>query len=195
MKVSADCSFESTQLEIFSVRPIMHIFLPLSIVVLAGALIRPISSSLERAFNEYDNSCSCGFRYENNCAHFLSNALIKGGFSQLDGGIGSNFRKRNGMIVCRTGRPVRANELRAWFREFYGGWHRTPRVGVNFVYQQRVSDGQGHVLLKDYTREMVNKYPTASKGQNVKGTADFDGVDGWIQEFYYPTTSSVCYNA
>lgn len=171
--------------------------LQISIVVLAGVLvlIRPISSggSLEKAFDAYtSNSCSCGIRYADNCAHYLSNALIKGGFSELDGGNGKDLRKeRNGMIVCRTGRPVRAKELRNWFKKLYGRSYLEPRVGVNLVYQERMSNGQGHVLLKKYTQKMVinyhNKWPAVtSKGQNFRGTADFDGEPGWFQEFLYP---------
>ena len=44
--------------------------------------------SLEAAWNSYENKCVCEHRYDNNCAHFLSNALILGKFSILDGGKG-----------------------------------------------------------------------------------------------------------
>ena len=42
---------------------------------------------------------------------YLSNAMILGGFSEIDGGKGVNFRIVNGFCVYRSGRPVRAKEL------------------------------------------------------------------------------------
>ena len=45
-----------------------------------------------------------------------------------------------------------------------------PRVGVNFVNQERQRDGKGHVLLKNYTQTMVDNYcknpRVHSPGQN-----------------------------
>ena len=146
-------------------------------------------ASSQTAYSLYSNSCSCGTKYKNNCAHYLSNALINGRFSGIDGGDGADLRKRNGMIVCPTGRPVRAKELRDWISRKYGGSRSYPQVGINFVYQERRSDGQGHVLLKDYTQSMVdnyNKNPRVhSPGINAQGTCDRDGESGWNQEFYY----------
>jgi len=71
--------------------------------------------SLQKAWDAYENECVCKERQENNCAHYISNALIKGGFSELDGGEGGNQRIRNGFCVCPKGRPIRAKELRDWF--------------------------------------------------------------------------------
>ena len=102
--------------------------------------------SLQSAWGQYTDSCVCGNDYENNCAHYLSNALILGGFSEIDGGKGANFRIVNGFCVCRSGRPVRAKELRDWFGRKWT-YHSSPKPdGINLVYQEE--DGQGHVLLK-----------------------------------------------
>lgn len=41
--------------------------------------------------------------------------MIKGGFSELDGGKGAEYRIVDGRCVCAMGRPVRAKEMRTWF--------------------------------------------------------------------------------
>ena len=104
--------------------------------------------SVQSAWDSYSNSCACGQRYDNNCAHFLSNALIEGGFSAIDGGDGCDLRTVNGFCVCKSGRPIRAKELRNWFGR---NWTRrsSPQDGINVVYQEK--SGQGHVLLKKYS--------------------------------------------
>jgi hypothetical protein len=53
----------------------------------------------------WTNACGGGDRYANNCAHFLSNALIGGGYAEL---LGYGAR-------CPAGRPLRARELNQWF--------------------------------------------------------------------------------
>ena len=142
--------------------------------------------SLRKAFDAYENSCDCKHSYDRrNCAHYLSNALIKGGFAEIDGGNGGNLRIENGYYVCRSGRPVRAKQLRAWFQKKWR-CHAKPRVGINVLYQEN-DNGQGHVLLKEYTEEMVNKYcrnpRVLTNGENVAGTGDYGE---WpTQEFYY----------
>lgn len=35
---------------------------------------------MDTAFNLYKNSCKCGKAFDNNCAHYLSNAMIQAGF-------------------------------------------------------------------------------------------------------------------
>ena len=129
--------------------------------------------SFQSAWDNYSSSCVCGYAYDNNCAHYLSNALIKGGFSEIDGGVGANFRIVNGFCVCRSGRPVRAKELRDWFGRKWSFHSSSPSDGMVLVYQER-SDGQGHVLLKKY-----------SGGNSIgyKGTGDYPS---WpTQQYYY----------
>lgn len=132
-----------------------------------------MSLDIEAAWKSYTHSCECGDSFDGtNCAHFLSNALIKGGFTEIDGQKGAKFRIVNGFCVCTHGRPVRAKEMRAWFAR---KWKRQqkPQEGYNAVYQQR-ADGQGHVLLL--------------KGADPKST-DFKGTGNYhswsIQEYYY----------
>ena len=107
-------------------------------------------------------------------AHISSNALIKGGFTEIDGGNGEAVRTVNGLCVCWSGRPIRAKELRAWFGRQWTS-HKEPQEGINAVYQERASDHHGHVLLKLYD---------AQKQQNdFRGTKDYPGWE--IQEYYY----------
>ena len=130
--------------------------------------------SLQTAWNKYSDSCKCGHGYEtydNNCAHFLSDALIKGGFSDIDGGSGGDLRQVNGFCVCRSGRPLRAKELRMWFGREWSR-HSKPQNGINAVYQE--SSGQGHVLLKSYKD---------GKSTGHVGTGDYPGWS--TQEYYY----------
>ena len=128
--------------------------------------------SLQTSFDKYTNSCVCGYAYDNNCAHYLSNAMILGGFSEINGGNGANFRIVNGFCVCRSGRPVRAKEMRDWFGRKWT-YHSTPPTnGICLVYQE--SSGQGHVLLKKY-----------QDGRSIghAGTGDYPS---WpIQQYYY----------
>lgn len=99
-----------------------------------------LSASLSNAFNLYEDKCDCGDRYENNCAHFLSNALIKAGFRMPSWG-----------AKCRSGRMIRAKELRDWAKSIpnvvFKANHNSINSGHWFVYQERASDGQGHVCI------------------------------------------------
>jgi hypothetical protein len=51
--------------------------------------------------------CAGGDRYPNNCAHFLSNAFIAAGYTEL----------RTYGARCPTGRPIRAREMWQWFQQ------------------------------------------------------------------------------
>ena len=128
--------------------------------------------SLQTSYDKYTNSCVCGYAYENNCAHYLSNAMILGGFSEINGGNGANFRIVNGFCVCRSGRPVRAKEMRDWFGRKWTFHSTPPTNGICLVYQE--SSGQGHVLLKKY-----------KDGRSIghAGTGDYPNWS--IQQYYY----------
>ena len=136
--------------------------------------------SLEAAFDKYSNSCTCPCQYDHNCAHYLSNALILGGFEELHGGNSKScyHGSSSHMLVCQTGRPIRAKELRKWFYERYRK-STHPHVGVNFVYQERARDGQGHVLLKKYNQN--------GEFESYRGTGDYPG---WAIQEYFITHSN-----
>lgn len=92
--------------------------------------------------------------YQNNCAHYLSDAFIEAGFSELavahscvsSGG-------RCGPPHCTSGgkRPIRARDVRCWFNEKDANPDSTVGKGTGHyaVYQERQSDGQGHVVILD----------------------------------------------
>ena len=129
--------------------------------------------SVQSAWDNYSHSCVCGEKYKNNCAHYLSNALIEAKYSDIDGGKGANFRIVNGFCVCRSGRPVRAKELRDWFGKEWSFHSLPPTDGIVLVYQEK-SNGQGHVLLKKYKD---------GKSTGHQGTGDFPA---WpTQQYYY----------
>ena len=128
--------------------------------------------SLQGVWDNYTNSCVCSKSYSENCAHYISNALILAGCREIDGGIGDDQRIVNGFCVCPCGRLIRAKELHGWFgRKFT--CHSSPRDGINLVYQES-SGGKGHVLLK------ICK---GGKLMGFKGTTDHP--DWPTQEYYY----------
>ena len=57
----------------------------------------------------------------------------------------------NEFCVCKHGRPVRAKEMREWFKKKWN-LHQKPQEGYNFVYQEN-EKRQGHVLLLKGTNE------------------------------------------
>jgi hypothetical protein len=69
-------------------------------------------TTIEGAAKLFANSCAGGDRYENNCAHFLSNAFIRAGFGEL--------RNANDCIDARCSteakRPIRARDMWCWFK-------------------------------------------------------------------------------
>lgn len=133
-----------------------------------------MSGSLSSAWSSYSGTCLCGNKegYANNCAHYLSNAMILGGYSQINGGKGAEMRIVNGFCVCSEGRPIRAKEMRSWFGTKWTR-HSSPTEGINVVYQEE--RGQGHVLLK--------KYDSKGKSIGYRGTGDYPSWS--TQEYYY----------
>eukprot|EP00052_Salpingoeca_macrocollata_P024585 m.220690 g.220690 ORF g.220690 m.220690 type:complete len:151 (+) comp22277_c1_seq1:3138-3590(+) len=90
-----------------------------------------------RAMADYEGECVCGTRYDNNCAHFLSNWMI------LDGRLAT---KPGGSTAwCPAGRPIRAKEMRAVFTGM--GLQRSfnPPAGNCFIYCEDNTSHQGHV--------------------------------------------------
>lgn len=134
-------------------------------------LTMTIQRSLTDAFNNYRGRCDCGEDLGNNCAHYLSDALIRSGYAaELDGGNGALYRRRHGRIVCRAGRPVRAKEIMGWFVSKATDIHSGEPIGDTrhwAVYQKRASDGQEHVVIHahngtgtTYTWRGTGNYPT-----------------------------------
>lgn len=101
--------------------------------------------SLNNVGGKYYAGCTCGTRYDNNCAHFLSNAFVLAGYGDL---------LTSSLITarCPHKRPIRAQDMLKWFQAkktgFYGG--RVQRsTGWWAVYQE--TSGWQHVVVIDST--------------------------------------------
>lgn len=95
---------------------------------------------LPGAFAKYKDACECGERFENNCAHFLSNAFLLQD---------PNIRFPAGLEKCTKGRLKRAKEMLAWFRTLNPQFKEN-HTGITdyywFVYEESPV-GQGHVCI------------------------------------------------
>jgi hypothetical protein len=141
-----------------------------------------IQRALWLAYGAYRGSCDCSENLGNNCAHYLSDALIRAGYGELDGGKGGLYRRRNGRIVCKSGRPVRAKEMRDWFAsKAIDTRTNEPEAdipdGYWAVYQERARDGQGHVLLHHHT----------GGSYSYRGTGDYPT---WRTQIHYSIPSA-----
>jgi hypothetical protein len=115
------------------------------------------------AFNLYRDNCTCGNRYDNNCAHFLSNAFLLQA---------PNYRFPNQLAKCPHGRLIRAKEMLDWFRTISTGYRQNCNgitEGIWFTYQE--SGGQGHVVLHNH-----------AGGLTWRGTGNYPG---WPVQWHY----------
>ncbi|VXC65663.1 hypothetical protein [Pseudomonas sp. 9Ag] len=111
------------------------------------------AKTLEGAAKLFEPACKGEVSsYANNCAHYLSDALIDAGFSDLSSAHAC-VTHRCGTPDCTSGgkRPTRAKDMRCWFLEKDGSPVSSVQRGTGFyaVYQERQSDGQGHVVILD----------------------------------------------
>jgi hypothetical protein len=67
--------------------------------------------SLATVASNYTGSCDGGDSFDNNCAHFLSNAFIKAGFSEL-----YNNNPNINARCTPARRPIRARDMWSWFQ-------------------------------------------------------------------------------
>jgi hypothetical protein len=131
--------------------------------------------SLADVFDHYRGRCECGEILDNNCAHFLSDAFIRAGYTELDGGTGARFRRHDGRIVCAGGRPVRAREMREWFG----------RMATDSRDGEPTDDRYWAVFQQDpggYWGGHVAIHRHDGRGYAVAGTGDFP--EWRIQEHY-----------
>ena len=108
----------------------------------------------------YSNSCECGERFTNNCAHFLSNWMIN-----------NSVLSKNpaGAYCCKSGRPIRAKEMRKVFTNTMGlsKSFNPPKNGGNcYIYCEDNKTHQGHVY-----------YGTKSSCAAGTGSGDDFGMD------------------
>lgn len=121
-----------------------------------------LSSFMENWYDAYYHGCVCGTRYNNNCAHFLSNACYP---------TASGFPRK--YAKCPAGRLIRAKEMLQWFRSFSTGFaenHNRLGSAIWFVYEEYA--GQAHVCLH---REAPSRY-------SWKGTANYPS---WPVQWHY----------
>mgnify|MGYP001408018729 CR=1 FL=1 len=127
-----------------------------------------IQRTPEEAFKNFTDSCTCGEDLGNNCAHYLSDAFIRAGYSELDGGKGGLYRRKKGRTVCKHGRPVRARELETWFaakakQKSKKNDHSKP--GFWAVWQGGGTYWGGHVA--------VHEHKGKGTPHDVRGTGDY----------------------
>lgn len=106
------------------------------------------AGTITKAAGLYVDSCSGGDVYENNCAHFLSNAFILAGASDIS--------SSHSCIEARCGtnqkRPIRARNMHCWFKEKAKRTSLVPVRDDGFwaVFQLKESAyWGGHVALID----------------------------------------------
>lgn len=101
---------------------------------------------LRNVCDRYTHSCTCRTAYANNCAHYLSNAFILAGYSDL---------LTSPIITarCPHRRPIRAQDMLRWFQAKQSGYHgaRIQRnTGIWATYQE--TPGSQHVVVIDTDR-------------------------------------------
>lgn len=106
--------------------------------------------SLATAADQFTRSCdTCNQVLDNNCAHYVSNALAKAGF---------NITAADSCINARCNAPfgqrriIRAHELRDWIvkNTTFTAHNTKPPVGTAaFFFCLRNRDSQGHVGFID----------------------------------------------
>lgn len=125
---------------------------------------RLTATFLQESFSLYRGRCECGAAYDNNCAHFLTDAMIRAGLPQQFPGA---------YAKCAQGRLIRAKECLAWFKSFSTGFaqnHSGISSGYWFVYQE--SGGQGHVCI----------HHESSSQYEWRGTTD---LPSWPVQWHY----------
>jgi len=101
--------------------------------------------SIESAAMHYNQRCVYGDRESNNCAHFLSDAFIRAGYTELSTRDAITERCQG-----EYGRVTRAQEMLAWFQEMATEFHQgRPEPGTGFWAGYQEKPGERHVLILD----------------------------------------------
>lgn len=130
--------------------------------------LKPLARTLASVATFWNNSCNLSDVEGNNCAHYLSDAFIRAGYPELKK-VSANphislWCDWNDTVKSDNARPVRALDMKGWFDSMATRRATTKQSGNGFwaVYQERQSDGQGHVLLYDSDNDVV--YGTGGVG-------------------------------
>lgn len=111
----------------------------------------PATGTIATAAAEYNGRCAGGDHYANNCAHYLSDAFLRAGFTELAAGQSADH-----FITARCGtlakRPIRARDMWQWFQSKAAQTSKTLNcnTGLWAVFQldEAVYWG-GHVVIVD----------------------------------------------
>ena len=148
------------------------------------------SWGLKATYDNYTGRCIGGDRQSNNCTHYLSDSFMRSGFYWL---VGSNTyinaRCSGNFSNYYMRRPIRAKEMRDWFRSMspiYGNniitassgselYRKLARTKKKYwaVYQGGGSYWGGHVAVVD------------AQWKNYKGTGFYN---------YWPTQIAFCFD-
>jgi hypothetical protein len=111
---------------------------------------KPVASPKLADVARYWGKCCIGAdQFENNCAHFLSDAFIRCGFSELSA---ANDCVEAGARCTPSKRPVRARNMWCWFQKKATKTSTAPTKGTGWwaVFQLKESEyWGGHVALLD----------------------------------------------
>ncbi|MFL9897897.1 hypothetical protein PQR71_06945 [Paraburkholderia fungorum] len=112
------------------------------------ALDVPVTKSIAGTASLFTKACVGGDSYENNCAHFLSDAFIRAGYSELDPPSDCIHAR------CSTSakRPIRARDMWCWFKSMASQSRTTlpHKEGLWAIFQ--LDEKQywgGHVVIVD----------------------------------------------
>ena len=136
--------------------------------------------TIQGAAKVFTKSCEGGGSQSNNCAHYLSNAFIKAGFTDFDGdhdcvearcSFAEQGYQKCSFTAGKPYRVTRAKDLRCWFKEKATSTATTVSKNTGFwaAYQEQASNGQGHVAIID-----TNKWLYYGTGW----------YSAWSQEYY-----------
>ncbi|MDR8399750.1 hypothetical protein NE850_25925 [Paraburkholderia sp. USG1] len=107
-----------------------------------------VTRSIAGAASLFSNSCEGGDSYDNNCAHFLSNAFIRAGYSEL--------HPQNACITARCAtcakRPIRARDMWCWFKFMQKDSRTTLPKNDGFWAVFQLNESKywgGHVVIID----------------------------------------------
>jgi hypothetical protein len=121
--------------------------------------------SIAGAASLYRGACDGADSYENNCAHFLSDAFLRAGYSNLKAPADCISAR------CETGakRPIRARDMWCWFKQMATKTKSTlpAAEGMWAVFQlDEATYWGGHVLIFDSDKNLyfgTGHYPNWSQ--------------------------------
>lgn len=159
---------------------------------------------LSLAWELYDGQCPCHNKLINNCGHYMTNALIAAGFTELDGGAAPppssssssedtqepvaptdeasdsdtlplpNRVGTNGFTVCRAGRPVLPSEIHEKFIKKYA----TRQVS------EPSTDSTVPYIAYQQRKSDGMSHVVMIQGWDYRGTGDFRDFDNWTTTYY-----------